>query len=340
MTEEQQKKVVIGLSGGVDSAVAAHLLKKQGYKADNLLKSVPKLKIEMMRKKWLGRTPNPDILCNGVIKFHYFVKHIFQTSKVNYVATGHYAKITFENSNYYLSKPKDQDKDQTYFLCQISLNLLPKLIFPLADLTKSEVRQIAKRLRLINAEKKDSTGICFIGERKFTKFLTNYLPRQQGEIIDIISREKIGQHSGIAYFTLGQRKNLGLSGQKEPHYVVAKDRNKNVIYVARGWDNQWLYSGWCIAGDPQGVLIRAVEPLDHHTIPVISHHDKKKKQHYYTNGPGKLCRALQIDLSLNHLDLTTNNLIYLEDQPPLTAEEIIATARINIDYAKEDKEHL
>ncbi|CAG8752698.1 18358_t:CDS:2 [Gigaspora margarita] len=458
MTGEQQKSVVIGLSGGVDSAVAAHLLKEQGYEVKAI-----------------------------------FMQNWDDYLEASLVATGHYAKIVSENGNHYLSKPKDYNKDQTYFLCQISRNLLPKLIFPLADLTKNEVRQIAEKLELVNAKKKDSTGICFIGERKFTQFLTNYFPQQEGEIIDIDSQKKLGKHCGIAYFTIGQRKNLGLAGQKKSYYVVAKGRNENLIYVAKenyfsnyhqitakfryrqpeisvqlfptgswqklkvefaekqraitpgqyavfyykdiclgggviwstekideylritdphfftvnavelaqkllgkilvrkingqiikvkiveteaymGLTDQACHShrenrsrkkaaalynrGGCVyvfriyhfyycfniasscAGDPQGVLIRAVEPLDQNTVPVATHHDKKKKHHYYTNGPGKLCRALQIDLGLNHTDLTTNDSIYLEEQPPLTQEKIIATKRINIDYAGEDKDHL
>jgi len=154
----------------------------------------------------------------------------------DFLATGHYAKIVFDSNKkrYYLSKPFDQAKDQTYFLCQINPLIFGQLIFPLSDLTKQEVRQIAHNLSLINAQKKDSTGICFIGERNFSQFLSRHLENKEGNIIDIDSGKIKAKHRGIHYFTIGQRQGIGLGGEKHPYYVVGKDVKKNAIYVAKG----------------------------------------------------------------------------------------------------------
>ncbi len=285
------KKVVVGISGGVDSSVAALLLKKQGYEVIGLFMRnwdtsvngdilgnpdlnndicpqeqdyndaklvCDKLGIELHRIDFVkeywdyvftyfldelkkGRTPNPDIMCNKYIKFDYFIKEAKKLG-ADYIATGHYAKI--ENGR--LMRSKDQNKDQTYFLSQLSEKQLENILFPLGDIDKTEVRKLAEEYDLATAHKKDSTGICFIGERNFRGFLENYLPNQPGKIINIDTNEVVGEHVGLMYYTIGQRRGLDVGGTDDRMFVVGKNLKDNVLYVAIGEDNPYLYSDSCI----------------------------------------------------------------------------------------------
>ena len=279
------KTVVVGMSGGVDSSVAAYLLKEQGYNvvglfmmnweetdpsgactADGDFADVARvcsaLKIpyysvnfakeyrERVFKYFLeeyaaGRTPNPDVLCNREIKFGPFLKYALNMG-ADFIATGHYCKIEHVPGKTRLLKAKDASKDQTYFLNQVREEQLERVLFPLADMDKSEVRQIAEKLNMSTAKKKDSTGICFIGERNFRKFLQGYLPAQPGKIVTL-QGETVGEHIGLMYYTLGQRKGLDLGGKhgEEGRWFVArKDVENNILYVSHG-DESPLYSRAC-----------------------------------------------------------------------------------------------
>ena len=285
------EKVILGLSGGVDSAVAAYILKKQGYEVigvymrnwDSTLnndilgnpnnnnevcpqeedyndakKVAEHLGIELKRVDFIkeywdevftyfleeykkGRTPNPDILCNKEIKFKAFLDYAMFLD-ADYVAMGHYARIIHNESESILLRGIDSNKDQTYFLCQLNQYQLSKSLFPIGDLTKQEVRKIAEDLNLPVAHKKDSTGICFIGERNFREFLKNYIPAQSGDIVDIEHNIKVGEHQGIMYYTIGQRKGLNIGGPGEAWFVVGKQYDHNILYVAQGKNNKWLFS--------------------------------------------------------------------------------------------------
>lgn len=280
-----KKKVVIGLSGGVDSSVCALLLKEQGYdvvglfmhnwdEEDNgqctsaqdwqdVLGVSGKLGIpcysvnfasEYMDRVFAyfldeykkGRTPNPDVLCNREIKFGPFAEYARKMG-ADYIATGHYCDISHEGDNYLLTA-KDINKDQTYFLNQVKTHQLDDVLFPLARLTKPEVRAIAEQNGLVNAKKKDSTGICFIGERKFRQFLQTYLPANEGDIVDLNGR-KLGTHYGLMYYTLGQRKGLGIGGVKGEDqnrwYVVEKDLKRNRLILSNG-EGEELFSNECV----------------------------------------------------------------------------------------------
>lgn len=184
-----------------------------------------------------GRTPNPDVMCNKYIKFDMFAKEAKKLG-ADYIATGHYARM----KDGHLYKGIDDNKDQTYFLAQVSKDHLSNVLFPVGELTKPEVRQIALEYDLITAKKKDSTGICFIGERNFKEFLENYLPNIPGDIIDIETNKKIGNHVGLMYYTIGQRRGLDLGGNCDKYFAVGKNIEKNILYVAMGDANEYLFS--------------------------------------------------------------------------------------------------
>lgn len=281
------KTVVIGMSGGVDSSVAALLLKQQGYNVIGLfmqnweetdengcctaeddfadvrrvsaLLDIPYYTVNFAKEYMdrvfsyflaeykAGRTPNPDVLCNREIKFGPFLEEAKKLG-ADYIATGHYCKISHENGVHRLQKAKDQNKDQTYFLNQLSQTQLADVLFPLQDMDKPRVREIALEYNLATAKKKDSTGICFIGERNFKKFLSTYLPAKRGKILDL-SGKQVGEHDGLMYYTLGQRRGLDLGGIKGDDeggrwFVVKKDLANNILFVSHG-DETPLFSKSC-----------------------------------------------------------------------------------------------
>jgi len=283
------KRIVVGMSGGVDSSVAALLLKEQGHEVvglfmknwedddtdeycsskQDLIDAVSvadKLSIEIeavnfsaeykervfanfLEEYKAGRTPNPDILCNSEIKFKAFLDHAMGLG-ADLIATGHYAQVREKNNLFQLLKAEDGSKDQSYFLCRLNQAQLSKTLFPLGGLLKREVREIARKAGLPTSEKKDSTGICFIGERPFQEFLARYLPRKPGEM-QTPEGQVIGEHEGLMYYTLGQRQGLKIGGSKdsngEPWFVAAKDMQRNVLIVVQGHEHPLLFSDGLIA---------------------------------------------------------------------------------------------
>ena len=288
-------RVVVGMSGGVDSSVAAYLLKQQGHDvigvfmnnweedgvctaeadyrdvrdvcdrlaipyysvsfADRYRERVFSHFLEEYRR---GRTPNPDVMCNREIKFAPLLE-LALSLEAEKLATGHFAGVEKRaDGKYHLLRAKDENKDQTYFLCTITQQQLSKALFPVTDLTKAEIREIAREAGIPVYQKKDSTGVCFIGERNFKQFLSGYLPAKPGDICSL-EGEKVGRHDGLMYYTLGQRRGLGIGGRGtcERWFVVAKDLKNNRLIVSQGADSALLFTrdgmaeapSW-IAGEP------------------------------------------------------------------------------------------
>lgn len=287
----KKKRVVVGMSGGVDSSVSVLLLKQQGYEvigvfmknwddtddsgvctatedyedvkkvADKI--GIPYYSINFEKEYWhrvfeyflkeykKGRTPNPDVMCNSQIKFKSFLDFALDLD-ADYIAMGHYAKTLRDSQGLvHMMRPKDGNKDQTYFLSQLNQDQIKRVIFPLANLTKPQVREIALAHGLATAKKKDSTGICFIGERNFRKFLSEFLPAKAGKMVTP-DGQVVGKHAGLMYYTIGQRQGLGLGSTKKstaPWFVVGKNLQQNELIVEQGYDSPLLYADQLKASD-------------------------------------------------------------------------------------------
>ncbi|WP_321923422.1 tRNA 2-thiouridine(34) synthase MnmA [Paraburkholderia guartelaensis] len=288
-----KRKVVVGMSGGVDSSVTAWLLKEQGFDVVGLFMKnweddddgeycstrqdwidvvsvadligidveavnfaaeyKDRVFAEFLREYSAGRTPNPDVLCNAEIKFKAFLDHAMSLGAET-IATGHYARVRQNESNgrFELLKALDHTKDQSYFLHRLNQAQLSKTMFPLGEIPKTKVREIAEKIGLPNAKKKDSTGICFIGERPFRDFLNRYLPTKPGPMMTPDGKI-VGEHIGLAFYTFGQRKGIGLGGSKDgsgdPWFVAGKDMASNTLYVVQGHDHPWLLAHELRAGN-------------------------------------------------------------------------------------------
>ena len=280
----QKERVIVGMSGGVDSAVSALLLKEQGYDVIGVFMKnwddsaedsecpaeadyddvrsvcakidIPYYTVNFEKEYWervfryfleeykRGRTPNPDVLCNKEIKFAAFLDFA-QKAGAELLATGHYARLERRDGMTYLKKGLDDNKDQSYFLCMLSQKQIERAVFPVGELQKAEVRRIAEEAGLSVAKKKDSTGICFIGARKFKQFLQTYLPANPGDM-KTLDGKVVGRHDGLMYYTIGQRRGLDIGGSKdgtgERWFVVKKDMEHNVLYVSQGAESELLFS--------------------------------------------------------------------------------------------------
>jgi tRNA-uridine 2-sulfurtransferase len=299
--DPKDTRVVVGMSGGVDSSVAALLLKQQGYDVIGIFMKnwddtdefgvctatedyndvirvcnqigIPCYAVNFEKQYWdkvftyfldeykAGRTPNPDVMCNKEIKFKAFLEHAMKLG-ADYLATGHYARVEFRDGEYKMLRGVDENKDQTYFLNQLNQDQLSKVMFPIGGIEKSKVREIALEAGLATATKKDSTGICFIGERNFKEFLSNYLPAQPGNM-ETFDGKVVGKHEGLMYYTIGQRHGLGIGGAGDPWFAIGKDLKRNVLYVGQGFHHEKLYSDSIIATDVSWVS--SVQPKESFT---------------------------------------------------------------------------
>ena len=292
--DKHKTRVIVGMSGGVDSSVAALLLKREGYDVVGLFMKnwddtdengvctatqdyedvalvaeqigIPYYSVNFEKEYWdrvfqyflneyrKGRTPNPDVMCNKEVKFKAFLDYAMDLG-ADYIAMGHYARVSRDGQGQvHLLRGQDANKDQTYFLNQLSQAQLQKALFPLGYLQKSQVREIASQAGLATAKKKDSTGVCFIGERDFNEFLSNYLPNQPGKMKTLDGQVK-GDHQGLMYYTIGQRHGLGIGGStgsdgsNEPWFVIGKDQNSQTLYVGQGFHHPNLYADYLMASD-------------------------------------------------------------------------------------------
>lgn len=284
MKDNSKIRVIVGMSGGVDSSVTALVLKEQGYDVIGIFMKnwddtdengictatqdyadvaavaeqigIPYYSVNFEKEYWnrvfeyflaeyrAGRTPNPDVMCNKEVKFQAFLHYALQLG-ADFVAMGHYAQVNRdEDGVVHLLRGADNNKDQTYFLSQLSQDQLQKAMFPIGHLQKSEVRKIAEENGLATAKKKDSTGVCFIGERNFNEFLSHYLPAKPGKMLTLEGEVK-GEHAGLMYYTIGQRQGLGIGGggkTNEPWFVIGKNLSQNILYVGQGFHHPNLYS--------------------------------------------------------------------------------------------------
>ena len=321
-------RVVVGMSGGVDSSVAALLLKRQGHDVVGLfmknwedddtdeycstrqdlvdaaaaadvigieLEAVnfaaeykDRVFAEFLREYSAGRTPNPDVLCNAEIKFRAFLDHAMRLGATK-IATGHYARLDTRDGRQRLLRGKDAGKDQSYFLHRLTQEQLARVMFPVGDLMKSEVRRIALEAGLPNHAKKDSTGICFIGERPFREFLNRYLPKVPGPIVDAEGRA-IGEHIGLAFYTIGQRKGIGIGGAGEAWYVAGKDLAANKLIVVQGHDHPLLLKRSLAADETSWVAGSPPAERTEHTA---------KTRYRQADAPCTLARVLESEIRVD-----------------------------------------
>jgi tRNA-specific 2-thiouridylase len=344
-------KVVVGMSGGVDSSVAALLLKREGHDVTGLFMknwedddddeycstredlveaaaAADVLGIELeavnfaaeyrervfadfLREYSAGRTPNPDVLCNAEIKFKAFLDHAMRLGAEK-IATGHYARVDFSNNSFHLLRGEDASKDQSYFLHRLNQAQLARVMFPVGGLKKSEVRRIAQEAGLANHARKDSTGICFIGERPFREFLNRYLKKEPGRIVDE-DGAVLGEHIGLAFYTIGQRKGIGIGGKKdaggEAWYVAEKRMSFNELVVVQGHDHPLLMKSSLRAGEASWVSGK---------IPAIPSPHTAKTRYRQADAPCTLARAVEggmaVDFSAPQWAVTPGQSVVLYDR--------------------------